>query len=258
MKQRHVYSIKVMYKKWQYVIVGATFLALLVFSMNVGIAADWPRWRGPKGDGISTETDLDPTALLKGLQILWKATVGLGYSNVVIKDNHLYTMGILDRKTTVFCLSAETGKEIWRRVTESFGEPQSTPTIDEEFVYVLTRDGLLLCLKAKNGKVRWKLNIVDEYKVMCPWYGFAGSPVVEGDFLIITVNSWGIALDKKTGSLIWMSPPVDYKKGSFNQHRFPIRNPRHLQPKRQTACVHPQRVRALLGRSRHWKTKLVL
>jgi outer membrane protein assembly factor BamB len=64
--------------------------------------------------------------------------------------------------------------------------------------------------------VQWKLNIVEEYKVVCPGYGFAGSPVVEGDLLIITVNSWGIALDKKTGGLVWTSPPVDYKKEVSN------------------------------------------
>ena len=53
---------------------------------------DWPRWRGPNGDGISLETDWDPEALSGGPKILWKVNVGWGHSNVAIQDNRLYTM----------------------------------------------------------------------------------------------------------------------------------------------------------------------
>ena len=51
-----------------------------------GIAGDfdWPRWRGPNGDGISMETDWDPEALAEGPKILWKVNVGKGHSNVSI------------------------------------------------------------------------------------------------------------------------------------------------------------------------------
>ena len=44
---------------------------------------DWPRWRGPNGDGISMEKDWNPEALAGGPKILWKVDVGAGYSNVV-------------------------------------------------------------------------------------------------------------------------------------------------------------------------------
>ena len=109
---------------------------------------DWPRWRGPNGDGISKETGWNPAALKDGPRILWKANVGMGYSNVAIKDNRLYTMGCKGREYTIVCLNAETGKEIWRRVvSENLMEPQATPAIDGEFLYALSKEGLLLCLK---------------------------------------------------------------------------------------------------------------
>ena len=75
---------------------------------------DWPRWRGPNGDGISMETDWKPEALAGGPKILWKVDVGMGYSNVVIRDNRLYTMGVgEDRKENVlFCMNATNGKVI--------------------------------------------------------------------------------------------------------------------------------------------------
>ena len=48
--------------------------------LTYGITDDfeWPRWRGPKGDGISNETNWDPEALAGGPKILWKVDIGIG------------------------------------------------------------------------------------------------------------------------------------------------------------------------------------
>jgi len=180
--------------------------------LTYGIADDveWPRWRGPNGDGISMETDWDPEALAGSPKILWKVDVGMGYSNVVIRDNRLYTMGVgEDRKENVlFCMNATNGKVIWQYtfVTSQRAQfPQSTPTIDGRYVYALSNDGLLLCIKAKNGKVRWEKNLVMDYKTEEIPYGYSGSPVIEGDLIILNVNTAGIALDKETGDLVWAS-----------------------------------------------------
>jgi len=171
----------------------------------------WPRWRGPNGNGISDETNWDPEALAGGPKILWKVDIGISYSNVAIKDNRLYTMG----RREVYCLNAETGREIWQYPLESiyYPHPESTPTIDGEYVYVLSIDGILLCLETKNGKLRWQKDLVTEFDVTKPRYKFAGSPVIEGDLIILTANTSGLALDKKTGKLIWGSdkPPVNIR-----------------------------------------------
>ena len=62
-----------------------------------------------------------------------------------------------------------------------------------------------MCLVAKNGNVRWKKDIVNEFQVEEITYGYAGSPVIEGNLLILNVNTSGMALNKKTGDLIWTS-----------------------------------------------------
>jgi outer membrane protein assembly factor BamB len=177
---------------------------------------DWPRWRGPDGNGISKETGWNPQALAGGPRILWKANVGSGYSNVAIRGNRLYTMGFLKKKkgTVVFCLWADTGKRIWQSLFPcKFDFPQSTPTTDGTSVYALSNEGILLCLNAQNGKLRWKKDLVSEYGAVKPYYRFAGSPVVEGESLILTVNSAGLALNRETGQLIWNSaaPPPPEK-----------------------------------------------
>ena len=165
---------------------------------------DWPRWRGPNGDGISMETDWDPEALAGGPKILWKADVGVGYSNVALEDNRLYTMGRKEGKNQVFCLNAETGREVWRYSFESrFEDPKSTPMVDGNRVYGLSSEGTLLCLKTKNGKVLWKKDLSRDFKARRTNMGWATSPVVEGKLLLLNANDIEIALNKKNGDFVW-------------------------------------------------------
>ncbi len=171
-------------------------------------AADWPQWRGINRDSISEESGWDPQALNKP-EIVWKASVGIGYSSVAVKDKYLYTMGNENNIDTVYCLDANTGKEVW---TYSYpcgpGEhpgPRATPTVDGNLVFTLSREGHLYCFNAKDGKVRWERNITTDFKVKQPQYGYAGSPVIEGDILLLNTGVSGIALKKKPGKKIWVS-----------------------------------------------------
>lgn len=172
---------------------------------RIGGRFDWPQWRGPDGNGISRETGWNPKALADGPRILWEVNVGTGYSSVVIKGDRLYTMGL----TGVYCLGADNGKIIWKAEYPDFRPPQSTPTVDGTSVYTLSLEGRLSCRDALNGKLRWERNIAEEFGAVMPYYGFAGSPVVEGDLVLLTANTAGMALKKSTGDLVWTSeqPP---------------------------------------------------
>jgi len=171
---------------------------------------DWPRWRGPNGDGISVETDWNPETLSDGLKVVWKTNVGIGYSNMAIKGKYLYTMGNNYKDDIVYCLNVENGEEDWQYSYRSAGSgygSHTTPTIDGKYVYTLSTEGHLYCFISKNGKVKWEKNIVTEYGAVRPNWGFSGSPVIVGDLVIITVNKSGMALDKKTGKKVWISEP---------------------------------------------------
>jgi outer membrane protein assembly factor BamB len=192
-------------------IINSLICVLVIFAFSIstqyGIADDfdWPRWRGPNGDGISMETDWNPKALAGGPKILWKVDVGVGYSNVAIEDNRLYTMGMKEGENHVFCLNAGTGKEIWRYSFESRIriEPRSTPTVDGNRVYVLGTGGTLLCLKTKNGKVLWEKHLRHDFNASKSNGGWATSPVVDGNLLLLNANTVQIALNKKTGKSVW-------------------------------------------------------
>jgi outer membrane protein assembly factor BamB len=169
---------------------------------------DWPRWRGPTGDGVSKETNWNPKAL-DSPRVSWMADVGTGYSSVAIKANRLITSGIKEGTTVVFCFSADTGKALWEYPLGGVKFPQATPTIDGESVYALSAAGVLVCLDIGKGRLKWKKDLVSEYGAVQPFYNFAGSPVIEGDLLLLTANTSGIAVKKATGELAWRSasPP---------------------------------------------------
>ncbi len=194
----------------------ALILLIMLASCSKTDEVGWPRWRGPNGDGISAETDWDPKALADGPKIVWRLDIGGGFSNAVIRDNRLYAVGMIG----VACLNAETGEQIWLFEDGDFLDPQATPTLDDGDLYVLSKNGVLYCLRANNGKLRWMKNLVSEYDVTKPNYGFAASPVVEGDFLVLTASASGIVLDKKTGEKVWESSKLP--KGTDSSFSTPV------------------------------------
>ena len=189
----------------------------------VVFAADWPNWRGPNYDGISTETDWDSEAL-KTPDVAWRAQIGTGFSAISVADGKAYAMGNVDKKTdVVYCLDALTGKEIWRH---EYPEPlapkyyeggcSATPTVHDGKVYTLSKKGVAFCLNADTGDVIWKKTLHFEP----PTWGFSGSVLILGDLAIYNVGSAGLALNKNNGDIVWKSDndvsgyatPVPYKQ----------------------------------------------
>jgi outer membrane protein assembly factor BamB len=205
------------------------FLSAVALSLSVTVlyaANDWPCFRGPEHNGISTESGWNPAALNKPVKTAWTANVKEGFSAVSIKDGKLYTMGFADDKDYVFCLDAATGKEIWKQTYPSkkgsYEGPRATPAVDGDMVYTLGRNGDVLCLKAKDGSIVWKKNVISDYGADNIQWGLASSPYVYGKTLIINAGKHGIMLNKKDGAKIWSSSPgkggyataVVYKKGT--------------------------------------------
>jgi outer membrane protein assembly factor BamB len=155
---------------------------------------------------MSKETGWNPKALERGPRVLWSTNVGFGYSNVAIEDNRLYTMGRKSEKNVtnnvVYSLDARSGKLLWKYSFESIDHPQSTPAVYSEYVYTLSKNGIMVCLNKKNGSLQWSKDIVKEYAARVPWAGFAGSPIVVGETVVLTANSAGMGLNKNTGTLV--------------------------------------------------------
>ena len=62
------------------------FVILTGFN-NIAGAADWPNWRGPGYNGISSEKDWNPLKIKDGVKPLWQASVGVGFYTYYVTDD---------------------------------------------------------------------------------------------------------------------------------------------------------------------------
>lgn len=201
---------------------------------------DWPNWRGPQYNGISNEISWQSDWPPNGPKILWKRSVGTGFSSITVSDSQVYTMGNTgkkgdkkekEHKDVVYCLNAITGREIWRheytcRLDPQHyeGGPSATPTVNGKEVYTLSKDGDVFCLNKTTGKVVWHRHLAQELGIKPPRWGFAGSPLIVGQKLILNAGTNGIALDKQNGRVLWQNgktqagyaTAVHYKTGNVD------------------------------------------
>jgi outer membrane protein assembly factor BamB len=191
--------------------IGWAVLGVAALAAATAGAEDWPQWRGAHRNGISAETGWLSQWPPSGPNRVWTARVGEGYSSATVVGGRLFTMGNAGNQDTVYCLNARTGAPIWRYSYpcisgDSIGT-RATPTVSGNGVYTLSSDGRALCLSAAKGTVVWQRNLAKEMRAQQPQWGFAGSPLVEGNLVLYNVGSFGGALDKNTGRPAWYSGP---------------------------------------------------
>jgi len=169
----------------------------------------WHQFLGPERNNISRETGWKAAWGEGGPEVLWRASVGIGYSGITVADGRAYTMGNRDKTDTVWCFDAATGREIWKHTYPCRGGthpgPRCSPTIDGNRVYTVSYEGDLHCLKAdkaEGGQVVWKKDMKREFGTKIPSWGIACSPLVDGDVLYVD-GGVVVALNKTTGRLIW-------------------------------------------------------
>ena len=116
------------------------FLAVALIAPTICSAVDWPNYLGPDWNGTTSESPGTGTP-----KKLWAKNVGMGCGSFATKAGVLLVMGNdANGTTSVFCLKADSGEEIWEHTfgshstknnfkggrTPYYGGPNSTPTID--------------------------------------------------------------------------------------------------------------------------------
>jgi len=214
---------------WLRAAVLVVAVADLPGGLPTACGADWPQWRGPNRDGVSTERGWTTRWPEKGPKVLWKANVDGGYSSFAVAGGRVYTMGnALDKpgpdgkykkdeegralgREIVCCLDAETGKVLWKHSYPAPAEgTQSTPAVYDGRVYTLGRFGQICCLDAADGRPIWSHNLLSDFGgKLRPYSGYACSPLVVQNVVIVHAggDALVLALDRKTGHLAWKSGP---------------------------------------------------
>ncbi|MEM9444419.1 MAG: PQQ-binding-like beta-propeller repeat protein [Verrucomicrobiota bacterium] len=195
-------------------------LILLTFSCSIHLYGDdWPQWRGMARDGVSKETISNLDWSSQKPNQLWTAEVGKGCSSMAVSDNRLYTLGNVDDKDTVYCFDAQTGEVIWKHSYPCMlspkmyeGGPGATPVVSGDYLITLSDEGHLFCFDKASGAIKWKKHLQDDFKGQRPDWGYAGSPLVYDNKLIVDTGapSGGVvALKLEDGSLLWKSGSGD-------------------------------------------------
>jgi outer membrane protein assembly factor BamB len=198
--------------KYPHLLVAALITAA-VTTAAASALEDWPQWRGPRRDGVSTETGLLKQWPPSGPPLAWQfGGAGDGYSSFAVSGGRLFTLGGRENTEYVLALDAATGKPLWsvangHRFQNDRGDgPRSTPTIDGDRVYVFGSSGDLSVLDAATGKVFWTQNLLRKFGGSnIPW-GLSESPLVLSDRIIVAPGGAGsgiVALKKTDGSVIW-------------------------------------------------------
>jgi outer membrane protein assembly factor BamB len=148
---------------------------------------------------------------------LWKIDTGEGFGGAAIAGGKVC---MLDRKNSqedIFrVLDLKTGQTIWEHVNASpdrrgaYPGSRGTPTLEGDRAYVVGVSGMLTCFDIAAKKVAWSKSLMKDLGAgNAPW-GFAQSPLIVRDMLIISASggkSGLIALNKQNGEVIWKGEP---------------------------------------------------
>ncbi len=188
---------------------------LIGYAAAVLLAEDWPQFRGPDGQGHSSERGL-PTRWSETENVTWKVAVaGRGWSSPVVADKRVWLTSAtaVGRETSLRLMAydLETGRslldtEIFRlRNSELLNAKNShaspTPIVEGDRVYVhFGAQGTAAV--SVTGQIIWKTRLQYESQ-----HGNGGSPALYGDLLIVNCDGYDeafvVALDKRTGKTRW-------------------------------------------------------
>lgn len=218
------------------------FVAPLVVALlftTIGSAAEWSRFRGSDGLGISSETGL-PAEWSSTKNVVWKTKLpGPGSSSPVTAGDRVFLTcysgyaltvdepgDMTKLKRHVVCLDRATGKIVWQKEFAAaqpeskyqagndswHGYATSTPVVDDQNIYVFFGRSGVYCLAQKDGAQKWHVEVGDK----TTGWGSGNSPILFENLLIVNAaiesGSMG-ALDKKTGKTVWS---VNVGRGARN------------------------------------------
>ncbi len=197
---------------------------LIVVSSSAwaGTDEDWPRLWGPQGDARFQGEGHVARGEAPKARELWRRSIGSGFSGISVVAGRGYTGESDGKEDNAVAFDVATGREVWRTPLGptyrghdgSRDGPISTPAVTGERVFLVSAHGVLFALEGPSGKKLWQRDLKAEDGAAEPSYGFATSPLVVADRVIVQAGGDKrplLALDAKSGALLWS---VAHSKGA--------------------------------------------
>ena len=190
---------------------------VLVLSLSVARADNWPQWRGPNLNGTSNEKNL-PVKWTTEENVAWKLALPSwsGSTPIVWQDRVFLNVADGD-SLSLWCVDKIKGTVLWKQPLgggnvkmrkQNMSSP--SPVTDGRAVYVMTGTGVFKAFDF-NGKELWARDIQKDYGKFGLNWGYASSPLLFEDSLFVQVlhgmrtddASYVLRIDKKTGKTLW-------------------------------------------------------
>lgn len=190
--------------------------------------ADWPQFRGPTADGVTTDTNL-PLTWSEKENLVWRTELpGPGSSSPIISGDKVFLTcysgygldvkepgDMKNLKRHALCLDKATGRILWNHeiVTDlpnkpytgtyitTHGYASSSAVTDGKGVFFFMANAGVFAYTL-DGKPVWNVSVGEKAH---DW-GVGSSPILYGDLLIVNAaleSNQLIALDRKTGQTVW-------------------------------------------------------
>ena len=216
---------------------------ICVAVVSSSFAENWPSWRGPSGNGISSETGL-PAEFGPDKNVAWKfplpkqagdREVPAGSTPVVWGDR-IFLSGVDGNELVLLCISTA-GKQLWRAVvsegnkisrSDEGNSASPSPSTDGKHVWVMMGDGAMACYTV-DGKKVWRIDLQERYGKFRIAFGMTSTPIVHGGRVFLqlihgdgkaaTQEALVAALDALTGKEVWKHDRVTAAH-SENEHSY--------------------------------------
>ncbi|HEX6285490.1 MAG TPA: PQQ-binding-like beta-propeller repeat protein [Pyrinomonadaceae bacterium] len=192
-------------------------LGVLVISLSVARAENWPQWRGPNLNGISNEKNL-PVKWTPEENVAWKVALpGVSGSTPIIWRDRIFLSVADGDNLALWCVSKNNGEVVWKQPLgagnvkmRKHNMSSPSPVTDGRAVYVMTGTGILKAFDF-SGKELWTRDIQKDYGEFGLNWGYASSPLLFEDSLFVQVlhgmktdePSYVMRIDKKSGKTLW-------------------------------------------------------
>ncbi|MEM9283473.1 MAG: PQQ-binding-like beta-propeller repeat protein [Verrucomicrobiota bacterium] len=197
---------------------SAVFASLSLLVVAFSVADDWPNFQGPSRIGIAENEGLSLTGWGdSGPPVIWEKEINEGFGGAAIKGDEVFLVDRdLGERDHLLCLSLEDGSEKWRFTFDfpgklSFPGSRGVPLVEEEAVYYVSGFGQVFRINRESHEQDWMVSIQDQYESPSPKWGWAQSPVIVGDVLVVPAMSEDvglIGLDKNSGEELWKTHGV--------------------------------------------------